>query len=429
MYSHEDKLKAVQLYIESSRKERTVINVLGYPSPNALRQWYEEYIQTGELHKKSKGKPRFTKEQIRCAVEYYDEHGGSLAATARALGYPNRNTLREWIKAAHPDEDIITAKHCKVIQKQIRCSPEQKKVAVIAWIKGTPDYKVAAQYGVSKAALYVWKKQLLGEGPSINMKKEKSSLPDQLPDSKEALEAEIKLLKEQIHQLQFEKDVLETAAEVLKKGKGINLEKMTNAEKADLIDALKGKYRLNKLLNHIRIAKGSYFYQQNAALRPDKYADLRAKIKNAFYENAQCYGYRRIYAILRKDSNAFSEKVIRRIMSEEQLVVYCARRKKYSSYMGETSPAVENVIARDFHADAPNVKWLTDITEFALPAGKVYLSPVIDCFDGMAVSWTIGTSPSAELANTMLDDAITHLGKDEHPVIHSDRGCHYRCPG
>jgi transposase InsO family protein len=78
---------------------------------------------------------------------------------------------------------------------------------------------------------------------------------------------------------------------------------------------------------------------------------------------------------------------------------------------------------------APNTKWLTDITEFQHPQGKVYLSPMIDCFDGMVVSWTIGTSPDAELVNTMLDHAIAGLDEEESPVVHSDRGSHYRWPG
>ena len=69
------------------------------------------------------------------------------------------------------------------------------------------------------------------------------------------------------------------------------------------------------------------------------------------------------------------------------------------------------------------------IREFSLQDGKVYWSPIIDCFDGMVVSWTKGTSPSAELVNTMLDKAIGTLGEGERPVIHSDRGCHYRWPG
>ena len=116
-------------------------------------------------------------------------------------------------------------------------------------------------------------------------------------------------------------------------------------------------------------------------------------------------------------------------MNEEQLVVYVTRRRRYSSYLGEISPAVENLVNRDFQAEAPNQKWLTDITEFHIPAGKVYLSPVIDCFDGLVVSWAIGTRPDAALVNAMLDDAIDTLVEGDRPLVHSDRGAHYRWPG
>ena len=124
-----------------------------------------------------------------------------------------------------------------------------------------------------------------------------------------------------------------------------------------------------------------------------------------------------------------SEKVVRRIMKEECLSVRSVKRKKYNSYAGEISPEVANIINRDFYAEVPNSKWLTDITEFSIPAGKIYLSPIIDCFDGLAVSWSIGTSPSANLVNRMLDKAISSLKENEHPVVHSDRGAHYRWPG
>jgi transposase InsO family protein len=60
----------------------------------------------------------------------------------------------------------------------------------------------------------------------------------------------------------------------------------------------------------------------------------------------------------------------------------------------------------------------------------VYLSPLIDCFDGLVVSWTIGTRPDAELVNTMLDEGIkTVANSNKRPVVHSDRGAHYRWPG
>ena len=66
---------------------------------------------------------------------------------------------------------------------------------------------------------------------------------------------------------------------------------------------------------------------------------------------------------------------------------------------------------------------------FPVPAGKVYLSPMTDCFDGLVVSWSISASPNAELVSAMLDEAISTLAPGEKPVVHSDRGCHYRWPG
>ncbi|WP_302273600.1 IS3 family transposase [Acidaminococcus intestini] len=116
-------------------------------------------------------------------------------------------------------------------------------------------------------------------------------------------------------------------------------------------------------------------------------------------------------------------------MKEEGLVTKTSKKRHSRSYQGEISEAPGNLLRRDFRAKQPNVKWLTDITEFSIPAGKVYLSPMIDCFDGMPVAWTIGTSPNAELVNTMLDKAIATLKPGERPIVHSDRGSYYRWPG
>lgn len=162
---------------------------------------------------------------------------------------------------------------------------------------------------------------------------------------------------------------------------------------------------------------------------PDKYTLLRVRVIELFTENKGRYGYRRIHALLKRENIIVSEKVIRRIMKEEQLVVKIKRTRKYNSYQGEISPAVDNLINRNFSASKPNEKWLTDITEFAIPAGKVYLSPIVDCFDGLLVNWNISTSPDALLVNSMLDDAAKLLSVGEKPIIHSDRGVHYRWPG
>ena len=85
----------------------------------------------------------------------------------------------------------------------------------------------------------------------------------------------------------------------------------------------------------------------------------------------------------------------------------------------------------DFSAGRPNEAWVSDVTEFRLPddGRKVYLSPVVDLFDGKPVGWAVGTSPDARLTESSLEMACATLGEGEAPVAHTDRGCHYRWPG
>ena len=194
-----------------------------------------------------------------------------------------------------------------------------------------------------------------------------------------------------------------------------------------MIDALRERYRLKELLPIFSISKSSYCYCRNA-LGNDRHADLRIQIRRLFEENNECYGYRRINCLLHRKGIAVSEKVVRRLMKEEGFAIAFVRKKRYSSYKGEISPEVPNLLNRDFHADSPGQKLLTDITEFSIPAGKVYLSPLVDCYDGMVISWSIGTSPNAELANSMLRNGIAKLEDCNETIIHSDRGCHYRWP-
>ena len=160
----------------------------------------------------------------------------------------------------------------------------------------------------------------------------------------------------------------------------------------------------------------------------DKYESIKEKIIELFNENEGRYGYRRIHVLLKKENIRISEKIIRTIMKENKLIVLTRKARKYSSYQGEITEAVDNLVNRDFHAEKPNEKMLTDITEFAIPAGKVYLSPIIDCFDGMVPTWKVSTNPNAELVNQMLDEYHHSLKNNEKPMIHSDRGVHYRWP-
>ncbi|MBF4808228.1 MAG: transposase family protein [Lancefieldella rimae] len=82
-------------------------------------------------------------------------------------------------------------------------------------------------------------------------------------------------------------------------------------------------------------------------------------------------------------------------------------------------------MSRNFHASAPDELWLTDITEFRLPYAKVYLSAIIDCFDGKCISWSIGRHSSKQLANSSLTKALSQRRPKAHTTIHSDRGGHH----
>lgn len=121
-----------------------------------------------------------------------------------------------------------------------------------------------------------------------------------------------------------------------------------------------------------------------------------------------------------------SEKVVRRVMKDKSLEVKIRKARKYSSHKEKIIPAVPNNVQRDFHSEKSGELLLSDISEFAIPAGKSYRSPAVDSFDGMLITWQISEHPNADLVNGMLDDEIAKMSEKTKPIIHTDRGRHYR---
>ena len=411
----------MQLYVKLGKRIGLTIRQLGYPTKNALKTWYREYEQSHELRAGYTRPAKFSQADKERAVEHYLEHGRCIAATIKALGYPCRSLLSVWLQALHPQRT-------RVIGRSQELAPEAKQSAVIAFCtRPASAQAVADEVGVSRGSLYKWKNQLLGHDAPASMKRKQGA-----PTSSDRadLEQQFETLQQDIRRPQLEKDVLKKANELLKKEMGIDQQPLTNREKTLLVDALRSTYTVTELLCEVGLPRSSYFYHRARLGAADKYASVREAMTNIFERNYRCYGYRRLHASLSDQCVNVSEKVVRRLMKQERLVAATSKRRRYGSYMGEISPAPDNVLNRDFSAGAPNEKWLTDITEFQIPAGKVYLSPMIDCFDCMVVSWSIGTRPNAELVNTMLDAAIDKVAASgERPVVHSDRGGHYRWPG
>lgn len=426
MYSYEDRLRAVKLYLKLGRRMGATLRQLGYSNKNSLKAWCAEFEANRDLRKGyQRVKRRYTDEQKRKAVDHYVEQGHCLVHTIRCLGYPSRETLRAWVRELRPEfAKTISGSSSPVVVPRSRCEKQQAVIALNT--RAGSAKEVAGAIGVARETLYNWHHQLLGHGPFKTMTEKNDEMP--LEQQREALRKELAELEAWNRRLRMENQILEKASELIKKDAGINPIGLTNREKTKVVDALRDTFPLADLLGSLRLARSTYFYQRLRQTLPDKYAPVRERIQAIFDDNYRCYGYRRIDSALRRDGVRLSEKVVRRLMAEEELIVKTSRRRHFSTYAGDPTPAVPNLLNRDFRACAPNTKWLTDLTEIQIPAGKVYVSPIIDCFDGLVVAWNIGTSPNANLVNTMLDQAVQTLQPGEYPIIHSDRGSHYRWP-
>ena len=224
------------------------------------------------------------------------------------------------------------------------------------------------------------------------------------------------------------------AVEILGKGWGVDpVNALGNREKAELISSLRPKWPLRDLLASAGMARSSYHYQIRASSAPDRDAEAREFVRDVFEDSGGTYGRRRIVDELRSRGHAIGERRVARLMAEGKTVAAGAvkGRKGYCSYKGEISGHPGNKVGHNFLAALPNRLWPTDVTMFSIPAGKLYLSPVLDCFDGAIVSWAVSRSPDAEMANSMLRAALGTIGKKDRGflIMHSDCGGHYRWPG
>ena len=242
------------------------------------------------------------------------------------------------------------------------------------------------------------------------------------------LDADVERQRREKRELDVEIAIRRGTLELLGQGPGADPENLTSREKAILVKQPSERLGVTakSLFDAVGIPHGTYHYRLNAMNGPDRDARLLPLVEEAFENSEKRYGYKRVHLELKGMGITVSAKQVMRLMTKHGMVPLHKSAKRYSSYKGELTKAPANLVNRDFHADRPNMLWVTDLTEFSIPAGKAYLPPIIDCYDGLPVAWTIGTSPNAALSDGMLSDACSTLGEDEKPVIHSDRGCHYR---
>ena len=152
---------------------------------------------------------------------------------------------------------------------------------------------------------------------------------------------------------------------------------------------------------------------------------MKAEIEAIYHENKGRYGYRRITEELHTRNIQVNHKTVQKLMKELGLVCR-VRMKKYRSYKGDVGKIAPNLLQRDFHADKPNEKWVTDVTEFSLFGQKLYLSPILDLCSSDLVSYTISDRPVLNMVTSMLDKAFKKIPDNTNLILHSDQGWQYQ---
>lgn len=173
------------------------------------------------------------------------------------------------------------------------------------------------------------------------------------------------------------------------------------------------------------MSRSTFYYHLKQLEQDDKYSQIKTAITKIYHRHKGRYGYRRITLILKRSGTIVNHKTVYRLMSLIGLKSLI-RVKKYQSYKGQQGKVAKNLLKRNFEASRPHKKWVTDVTEFSVKGKKLYLSPVMDLYNGEIVSYTISERPTSSSIMEMLKKALKKLPKNARPILHSDQGWQYQ---
>ena len=157
-------------------------------------------------------------------------------------------------------------------------------------------------------------------------------------------------------------------------------------------------------------------------------AEVDAAVADAFARARGLHGSPRLHADLREAGWVVSEKTVADSMRRQGLVARTIRRRHGLTRQDKTAPKFGDLLRRDFTADAPNRRWVGDMTEIPTAAGKLYLATVIDLYSRRLLGAATGLHPDAELACSAIEMAVAARGGPEHiggVIFHTDRGSTY----
>jgi putative transposase len=173
------------------------------------------------------------------------------------------------------------------------------------------------------------------------------------------------------------------------------------------------------------MARSVFYYHRKRLNSDDKYRQEKQEIANIYNFHKGRYGYRRVTAEMKNRGYSINHKTVQKLM--RSLGLKCNIRKvSYRSYKGEVGKIAPNVLERNFEANLPNQKWATDVTQIAIKGEKLYLSPIIDMFNGEVISYSISKSPNMQMIDEMLNGAFDKVKNTKGLIFHSDQGWQYQ---
>ena len=185
----------------------------------------------------------------------------------------------------------------------------------------------------------------------------------------------------------------------------------------------KDKYSISEMCRFFSVSRSGYYGYVSRMDVPAKDLPLAEKIMECQERCGKTYGYRRVHIWLERQGIHHNPKTVLRVMQKYNLLSV-VRRKKYRNY-GDYLHKYPNLLNRDFTAERPNQKWVTDISYIKTRQGTLYLSVIRDLFDNSIVAYKTGTEQNINLVLSTIRAAKKKEKVTAELQLHSDQGFQY----
>ncbi|WJE41826.1 IS3 family transposase [Bacillus halotolerans] len=222
----------------------------------------------------------------------------------------------------------------------------------------------------------------------------------------------------ELEKLQAENRYLRQQNEVFKKVQRIGKE-VDSQTSVELVEVLHGTMTVQNICVHLGISRASYYRWKKNLMKDHPKCHLEKQIGTLCREHKYRYGYRKITAILKKEMR-INHKTVQRIMQKNQW--QCRVKVKKRKKNGQPYAVVDNILDRNFQSDHPLEKLVTDITYLPYGQKQLYLSSILDVYNGEVIAFTIGDKQDTDFVLNTLDQLPT---LPQNCVLHSDQGSVY----